>query len=327
MLRDIGKAIAPPLEKSRSLLMRRPLMTTLIRPMLAAPTKKDDWANFRFPMLASPKIDGIRALVVVVDGKPTLVSRTLKPIPNKFTQKRYARWEFVGLDGELVVGNATDKNLMQQCTSGVMSEDGEPDVMWHIFDKWDVTGEPYAHRAQRAKGICHVYDEVLTWVPHIVVRDLTAMQAQEERWVNEGYEGMMLRDPEGPYKQNRSTLREGYLLKIKRFQDDEAVIIGVIEQNRNDNEATVDERGYTKRSTHAAGKVAAGILGAITVRDIKTGCEFEIGTGFTAEQRKNLWEARQHLIGQVVTYKHFAVGVVDKPRFPVFKAFRNRRDM
>lgn len=259
-------------------------------------------------------------------GKPELVSRTLKLIPNKYTQERYARWEFVGLDGELVVGQPTDKNLMQQTTSGVMSEDGEPDVTWHIFDFWP-SQEHYMFRAQQAKSICNVYDEVLKWVPHIKIDSLAAMDAQEEKWVNEGYEGMMLRDPYGPYKQNRSTLREGYLLKIKRFEDSEAVIIGYVEQNRNDNEATIDERGYTKRSTHAAGKTAAGILGAIQVRDCKSGVEFDIGTGFNAEQRKNLWEGRQYLIGQVVTYKHFAVGVVDKPRFPVFVAFRDRRDM
>jgi DNA ligase-1 len=263
---------------------------------------------------------------MLIDGSPKLVSRTLKPIPNKYTQERYARFEFVGLDGELVVGNPTDKNLMQQCTSGLMSEDGEPDVMWHIFDKWDVD-EAYAHRAQRAKSICFVYDEVLSWVPHKLIRSLEEMDAQEEAWVNEGYEGMMLRSPTGPYKQGRSTLREGHLLKIKRFQDDEAVIIGYVEQNRNDNEATLDERGYTKRSTHIAGKQAAGILGALQVRDCKTGVDFDVGTGFTAEQRKNLWDGRNYLIGQVITYKHFAVGVVDKPRFPVFKAFRDRRDM
>lgn len=296
--------------------------------MLAAPTKQKDWASFRWPMLASPKIDGIRALCWVnpETKQPELVSRTLKRIPNEFVQQRYARWQFVGLDGELVVGKPTDKNLMQQTTSGVMSEDGEPDVSWHIFDKWDHP-DVYAHRAKRAKNLCAVYSDLLTWVPHIPVVGLPAMQAQEEKWVNDGYEGMMLRDPNGPYKQNRSTLREGYLLKIKRFEDSEAVIIGVVEQQTNTNEAEVDERGYTKRSTHKAGKVNAGTLGAIQVRDCKTGVEFDIGTGFTAEQRSNLWEARQYLPGQIVTYKHFAVGVVDKPRFPVFKAFRNKRDM
>lgn len=296
--------------------------------MLAAPTKKEDWPNFKFPKLASPKIDGVRALCWVNPDtmKPELVSRTLKPIPNAHIQRTYAQWAFVGLDGELVVGNPTDKNLMQQTSSGVMSEDGIPNVRWFVFDKWDDLSI-YAQRALRAKKICSMYSDLLQWVPHIPVADLHQMYAQEAKWVEEGYEGMMLRAPDGPYKQNRSTLREGYLLKLKRFEDSEAVVIGYIEQQTNTNEAEEDERGYTKRSSHKAGKVNAGVLGALQVRDLATGVEFDVGTGFTYEQRKNLWQGRQFLPGQIITYKHFTVGVVDKPRFPTFKCFRNKRDM
>ena len=105
----------------------------LKRPLLAAKTTDEDLRRLTWPMLASPKIDGIRALVV--GGK--LVSRTLKPIPNKYTQALFGRPELEGLDGELVVGQPWDRNLMQQTTSGVMSHGGEPPVWYHVFDKWD----------------------------------------------------------------------------------------------------------------------------------------------------------------------------------------------
>lgn len=305
----------------------------LIRPMLASPTKPKDLQTLRFPLLASAKIDGIRALCRrnPETGKPELVSRTLKLIPNKATQERFAREEYVGLDGELVVGLPTDKNLMQQTTSGVMSEDGDPNAQWYVFDKWDVLNDedydlgfaPYFIRAKIAKH--HAVGEGVWWVGHPVIHNLNELYALEESWVNEGYEGMMLRDPNGPYKMNRSTLREGYLLKVKRFEDDEAEVIGYKEQETNNNEATMDERGFTKRSTHQAGKVAAGILGALLVRGISgrwNGVEFEVGTGLTREQRINLWEGRKYLNGKVITYKHFPIGVKDKPRFPTFKSFR-----
>jgi DNA ligase-1 len=304
-------------------------MIELVRPMLASPTKPGDLDKLSYPILASPKIDGMRALCRVnpVTKQPELVSRTLKPIANEFTQKLFARWEYVGLDGELVVGQPTDKNLMQQTSSGVNSRDGVPHVKWYVFDKWDMD-ETYARRASVAKGICNVYMGCgLVWVTHVALRKPSELVALEEKWVNEGYEGMMLRDPTGPYKQNRSTLREGYLLKVKRFEDGEAEVIDVEELQTNTNELEVDERGYAKRSTHKAGKVGAGTLGALIVKDCKTGQEFSIGTGFTAEQRHNLWEGRHYVIGQVAKYKHFAIGVVDKPRFPVFVGFRNRTDM
>lgn len=304
----------------------------LIRPMLAVALKPKDMASVALPTLASRKIDGIRALCRAnpETGKPELVSRTLKLIPNKATQERFAHKEYIGLDGELVVGNPFDKNLMQQTTSGVMSEDGDPKANWHVFDKWDWPKEPYYSRAAQAKNLVHEWEMLnpdcgLVWVPHHVVNSLDEIYALEETWVNEGYEGMMLRHPMSPYKMNRSTLREGYLLKVKRFEDDEAVIIGVKEQETNNNEATTDERGFTKRSTHQANKTAAGMLGAVLVRGISgrwNDVEFEVGTGFTKEQRVNLWEGRNYLTGKVICYKHFPVGVKDKPRFPTFKAFR-----
>lgn len=307
----------------------------LTRPMLAAPTKKTDWPNFQFPTLASAKIDGIRALCRLnpETGKPELVSRTLKLIPNRATQERFARLEYVGLDGELVVGLPTDKNLMQQTTSGVMSEDGDPDAKWYIFDKWDMEG-PYYRRASVAKELIDTAfppgfekTQPVIWVSHYPLVNLTHLEETEAKFVAAGFEGMMLRHPDGLYKQGRSTLKQQWLLKIKRFEDSEAVVIHCIEQLTNNNEATTDERGYTKRSTHAAGKEAAGVLGSLTVRDLKSGIIFDVGTGFTAEQRRNLWEGRQYLTGKIITYKHFAVGVVDKPRFPTFKSFRDRSDI
>jgi DNA ligase-1 len=249
----------------------------------------------------------------------------MKQIPNLYTQRMFQQACFEGLDGELVVGNPYDKNLMQQTQSGVMSVDGEPDVSWHIFDKWDAP-EEYRFRAHCAKLLTRPSEGVV-WVPHRVVRSFDDIKLLEEIALNAGYEGIMLRDPNGPYKQGRSTLREGYLLKVKRFEDSEAEVVGFKEQMRNDNVATTDARGYTKRSTHAEGKSAAGVLGALLVRDIHSGVEFDIGTGFTAEQRANLWEGRKYLIGKIAKYKHFPIGVVDAPRFPTFIGWRDRRDM
>lgn len=304
----------------------------LVRPMLAAPTKPKDIQTLRLPLLASAKIDGIRCLCRrnPGTGAPELVSRTLKLIPNKATQARFAREEYIGLDGELVVGEPNDKNLMQQTTSGVMRADGDPDAKWYVFDKWDEVG-PYYNRAFKAKYIIdrayppdttNVSTQPIIWVSHYPLGTLADLWDLEDKFVKKGFEGMMLRAPEGPYKQNRSTLREGYLLKVKRFEDAEAVVIGVKEQLANNNEATTDERGFTKRSTHQAGKDAAGILGALLVRDLKTGVEFDVGTGFTLEQRVNLWEGRKYLVGKTICYKHFPIGVKDKPRFPTFKSFR-----
>lgn len=290
-------------------------------PMLATPASEPELRALRWPKLLSPKVDGVRALCVrsAASGAPVVVSRKLLPIPNKHVQHLFAREEYVGLDGELAVGNLTDKNLMQQTTSGVMSVEGEPDVKWAIFDRWDID-EPYAKRAQSAKFASPL------WLPQHAVRSYDEVMARESELLDLGYEGAILRDPYAPYKHGRSTLREEYLVKVKRFVDSEAIVTGFEELEHNLNEATLNELGHTKRSSHQGNKVAAGMLGVLIGWDYKYNWEVK-ASGFTKEQALNLWAGRQYLLERPFTYKFFPIGVKDKPRHPIFKAFRDRRDM
>lgn len=291
------------------------------RVMLAVKAK--DFESINYPVLASTKIDGIRA----INKEGVLLSRTMTAIPNAATQRAFGAITFHGLDGELVVGNPYDPNCMQQTMSGVMSQDGDPNPQWYIFDNWDID-KPYMYRAREAKKI--IEELALSnvhWLPQTLIRNCEELYRFEETALNQGYEGVIIRAPDAPYKQNRSTLREGYMLKIKRFVDSEAEILDAYELMHNNNEATTDARGYTKRATNADGKTAAGILGGLLVRDIHSGVDFELGTGFTLDQRKNLWQGKKYLPGKIAKYKHFPVGVVDKPRHPIFLGFRDRRDI
>lgn len=301
----------------------------MIRPLLAAKTTDADLKSLRYPILASPKIDGVRALVVC--GK--LKSRTMKDIPNLHTQALLGRDELDGLDGELCVGKPYAPNLMQSTMSGVMSIRGIPHVTYHVFDLWD-DPDVFQNRLSRAcnrnmqYGLREDIASMIIPVQHATIQDFDQLLQYEQWALSLGYEGVMLRDPLGRYKQNRSTLKERILLKVKRFTTSEAVILGTEPLYRNLNEATSDERGYTKRSSESSGKVADELLGSLDVRCLETGARFNIGSGFTESQRRDFWRRRQDLKGQVVTYRHFEVtGVKDKPRFPIFVSFRDRRDM
>lgn len=285
--------------------------------------KANDLESLRYPLLASPKIDGVRGTI----KGGVLLSRTMTPIPNRHTQRLFGDVLLDGLDGELVVGEPNHPNCMQNTMSGVMSIEGEPAVRLFVFDNW--THElPYAQRARDAKlRLAEVGDANTVWLSQTPMYSADDVRAYEEARIEEGYEGIILRAPDGPYKQNRSTVKEGYMLKVKRFEDSEAEILGCYELMHNDNEATTDARGYTKRATLKENKRAAGVLGGFHVRDATTGVEFDLGTGFTAEQRKNLWDGQKYLIGKIVKYKSFHIGVVDKPRHPIYLGFRDRRDM
>ena len=283
--------------------------------MLASPA---DFNILTLPKLASPKLDGIRCLVR--DG--VALSRKLLPIPNKYVQSVIGKKAYNGLDGELIVGPATAKNVLRATTSGVMSVDGEPDFVFHVFDDW-IAQRAYEMRLQHIMIRVASLDARRTAaVVHEWIGSMDGLATYEATQVNSGYEGVMLRDPDGSYKFGRSTAKEQGLLKVKRFEDSEAIVTGVVEEMLNTNAAEKDELGRTKRSKAKAGLVGKGTMGALNVRDIHTGVEFQVGVGFTAADR-----ARTDWVGKIIVYKFFPIGMKDKPRLPVYKAVRDPLDV
>jgi DNA ligase-1 len=288
-----------------------------MKPLLAA--KIDDVATLTYPGLASPKLDGIRALVL--DGK--LVSRTLKPIPNDVIRTDLSHKAFTGLDGELIVGPPTAKDVFNVSTSAVMRSSGQPDYTYAVFDDFSHSGGFKARYDNLAK---RVNDRewptaAIELVQHTLVENVSDLMALENLYVSQGYEGLMWRSLDGIYKQGRSTAREGILLKLKRFEDDEATILDMIEEMENLNEKTKNALGQSERSSHKENLRPKGTMGAIRVRNT-AGQEFEIGTGFTAKDRADFWQRRRELIGQTIKYKHQPIGAKDLPRFPSFIGLR-----
>lgn len=299
------------------------------KPNLAATLTKPEL--IQYPVWASPKIDGIRC--VIFGG--VAYSRSLKPIPNESVQAFVATHAEVleGFDGELVVGSKTDPNCMQN-SMAVMRVHGMPQFCFHVFDVYDplaafeVRGTILETLMQHSPPD----DAHIALVFQTCVRNAQELAELESRFLEDGYEGMMIRRPDALYKCGRSTEREGGLVKVKRFKDAEAAVVGFVEEMHNTNEATRDALGRTERSAQAGGLVGKRRLGALRVRrtDPYIDAErpvFNIGTGFTAAQREELWARREELVGQLVTFKYFDHGIKEAPRHPVFKSFRAREDV
>lgn len=289
------------------------------KPMLACDHKPE---LLKFPYFASPKLDGVRA--IVWDGK--VYSRSKKLIPNAHVQRLFARKDYNGLDGELIVGAPNQPDTYRNTVSGVMSEDKMPDVTFNVFDHVEHATQGWMHRYTIAKGIaCRAGAPALTFLPHVLIADAETLDRYEAFCLDEGYEGVMLRSRDGLYKFGRATAREGTLLKVKRFADGEAEVLEVIEEMHNGNEATTSELGRTKRSSHKENKTGKGRMGALRVRDLVSGVEFNIGTGFT-DSDKDWWWLKGRP-GVLVKYKSLLIGVKDKPRHPVYLGMRDARDM
>lgn len=258
--------------------------------------------DLQFPCLATPKIDGIRAII----RNSSVVSRTLKPIRNDCMRLLLAELLPDGSDGEIQAGDT-----FQDCTSEVMTahslEAYKKPFTFYWFDMYDAA-KSYTERVEAMKAHINSHPDVLRHpqahiVPlfPIVMNNEKDVLAYQDEALRAGHEGVMLRSPGGKYKQGRSTIREGILLKLKKFKDAEAAVVGITESKRKNE------------------------LGSLNVMS-KDGVRFGVGTGFTAEMRKDLWARRDTLVGLMVKFKYFEIGTKDAPRFPVFVGFRHEDD-
>lgn len=293
-------------------------MTRITKPMLAGTY---DATKAKFPYMATPKIDGIRFLMI----DRVAVSRSFKPIRNKYVQECLKEVVPDGVDGELTCG--TD---FQSSTSAIMSVDGKPDFDCWIFDYVDPSTDvinPYLDRISNPllKQLEDDNDFITVLKPELVLHE-QELQRVERDYLDAGFEGVMLRDPKGTYKFGRSTVKENILLKVKRFLDDEAELIDILEKQHNQNEAQQDAFGRTKRSVCQDGMVGAGTAGTLVVRS-KDGMEFGIGTGLDDALRAAIWAKPEVYKGMLVKYKYFSYGVKEKPRHPVFLGFRHSDDV
>lgn len=295
------------------------------------PAKGVDLNKVKLPAYASPKLDGIRCLVI--GGKS--YTRTLKQIPNRHIRRQLARLTG-SFDGEIIVrdkkGRIAPFDVIQ---SAVMSQDGEPVFEYHVFDiacdHPQLTSLPFSKRLSITKNnvrSAHVLSGIgfIEFLKHELIETHSELKAYEERCVAQRYEGIMVRSVNGPYKYGVSTLREGYLIKFKRWHDDEATIIGFKERMLNENEQETNELGYAKRSKKKVGMVPAGDLGSWVCID-KKGRQFDVGSGMTAMQRIAFWKKPSQYVGRFVTFKYQELTKDGAPRFPIFKAIRDRRDI
>lgn len=296
------------------------LLGLITKPMLAEKLMKDGdilWEAIKYPVLCTPKLDGIRC--IKVDG--CALSRKFKPIPNAFVRECVESALPDEVDGELMTSGT-----FAETTSAIMTRSGKPEFTYHIFDYVkDSLKKPYCERMIDLKSL--ELPPIVKLVLPTLIENKEQLIEFEEKCLLEGYEGIMLRHPHGPYKCGRSTVREGYLLKLKRFEDSEAEIIGFEEKMHNMNEATIDELGYTKRSSHKENLVPAGTLGNLIVRDIHHGWELKIGTGMNDQLRQEIWDNKDKWLHVIIRYSYQVAGMKDLPRFPSFGGRRSEDDM
>ena len=229
----------------------------------------------------SEKLDGVRARW---DGKQ-LISRGGKIFiaPEWFVRN----FPDKPLDGELWMGRGRYEDVVSVVRQQT-PHDGWKAVKFMVFDL-PAQGGTFTERVEAMRQLATTpYLEVIEQFR--VDSNKTLMQKLDDI-AGQGGEGLMLHRQTALYHSGRSD----DLLKLKPFEDAEAIVIGY-------------KPGKGKNT---------GLMGAIKVR-MDNGKEFYIGSGFTQQQRKN-----PPLIGSLVTYRYQGFTQAGIPRFAVFVRQRN----
>jgi DNA ligase-1 len=181
-----------------------------------------------FPAFVQPKLDGIRCIATIDNGKCTLWTRTRKPIVSvphiiEALEKKFSGMSII-IDGELYNHDYRDK--FEEIISLVRPEYVKPGstvVQYHIFDI--VNDKTFKERNEiLVIDFCSV-GKVLVRVETIVVNNEDELMDSFAHFRSEGYEGCIIRNSDGLYKNSRSI----DLQKIKEFEDDEFKIVDVKE--------------------------------------------------------------------------------------------------
>lgn len=287
----------------------------------------DALKKLSYPVMASPKLDGIR---IMNRGALGPVTRTWKDVPNDKVRKFLSRPELAGFDGEIIFGPMFDEKVFNATQSAVMKIEGpcmtDGGVLW-VFDDFTDKDAPFTDRFMMAQArVASLPDDLkahVKIVPHEVIENDVDLANYEAIQVARGAEGAMVRNPKGKYKTGRATARSAELGKIKRFTDAEATVIGFEEMMHNDNVAEEDAFGRTKRSSSQDGKRAAGTLGKLLLECDRFTETFACGSGFSAALKQQIWDNQHELLGLTVTFKFQECGSTpERPRLPIFKGFR-----
>lgn len=283
-----------------------------------------------FPYYASPKLDGYRAIT----DEGVVRTSSGAPIGNDFVREFLSHEKFEGLDGELIVGSWSDPIAFKNTNGPVRRKSGTPDFRWYIFDDRTIPGHTFEQRFQSIKR--RVSIEQSRWTPAIharievipqtIVRDREGLLSFEKTAIRAGFEGVMLRNPEGHYKFGRSTVNENLLLKLKRFITEEATIVGYEEQLRTVTQEDID--GGINAAHELGLMVPTGMIGAFKVWSERWG-DFDIqATSLTFDERRQAFiDFKSFYKGRIASFEYFPHGTIDRPRHGIFRGIRGKEDM
>jgi len=258
--------------------------------------------EIRGPWCVQPKLDGLR--MVVVNGVAyTRNGRTIDTAGHILQE--FAMYPDFVFDGEIMGKTNFDQD------SGKIRKKGEganKSLMYNVFDCIPVQDwhsrktESYRKRYDRLEllmaDVKPVNSELVKSEFFAKTPTTEQLFAARDKFIKLGYEGAMLKDLNAPYYFKRSDS----ILKLKEFLDADGIIVEAFEG-----------KGRLKGTLGGFGVTFDGVV-------------TRVGSGFSDEQRQELWKKKDQMLGKMLEAKYQNKTVDGALRFPVFIKMRPDRD-
>ncbi len=229
----------------------------------------------------SEKLDGIRGYW---DGKKlsTKNGNTINA-PKEFLKN----FPPFALDGELWSKHNDFEFIQTTVLDNTPTKDWQK-ITFNIFEVPNASGI-FLQRLEKAKQwfIQHP-NKYVKIIPQYLCKDEQHLQEYLDKVITLKGEGVIIKDPNQPYHTGRSP----YILKVKKFQDMEGIVIGY---------------NY-KNGTH--------IIKSLQVK-LDNNINFNLGGGLSNNQRIN-----PPAIGDTITFKYYGFTKNGKPKFASFLRIR-----
>lgn len=310
-----------------------------------------DINQLTYPLLISTKMDGIR--MIVKDGQ--ILTRSLKPLPNlQLNQKfeplrKFTEEKDVILDGEVFAPGIP----FQFIVSCVMTQD-YTDIL--AIKKWSKLCQEHDYIISRQEvfdklkfycfdsikdknneiSFCNRHDfieeclvgfcDIACPVEQIPVSNAKEVEEYFEQVLEEGFEGLIIRNAKSPYKYGRTRISENNSYKLKPWATEDAKIIGFVQATKvnEDVEKTITELGNSRTSKkkedrHLIEKAQAFVVDF-------NGKELSVPIAMPDAQKEYIWSHKEEYLNQWIEFKYMTVGMKDLPRIPKFIRMREGKE-
>jgi DNA ligase 1 len=268
--------------------------------MLCYPFDEKRLARWDPPYIVQPKINGIRA--VWHPDKQWLVSsqgNVFKCLPH-ITDYLKSLPPQQPLDGELYHHGMPLEDIQSRVSQQLFPHSDYKSIQYYVFDVQNKGASQVLRHEYISSCLLGTLVSPLYIVPTYYANSMEDIEKYFDKFIDEGYEGIIVRNKDAFYRMKKST----NIMKLKLRFKENFLVTGCEEE--------FDIHGYPKNS-----------LGAFTCTSPDVGAnEFNVGTGFTRDQRIQFWQNRESLIGRICTIAYPEL-TADRqvPRHPVFKGF------